>query len=121
MLAIIALALGNGGSVGIMFGVQGVILSELFATSTRFSGAAISREIGAVLFGGLAPFISVSLSSAAGGIEWPVGLYVIGLCTVTLIAGFLLPETCRRRLDSLDDVVEHRAPNPVHAASVGAR
>ncbi|WP_162830138.1 MFS transporter [Amycolatopsis palatopharyngis] len=121
VLAIIALALANGGSVGIMFGVQGVILSELFATSTRFSGAAISREIGAVLFGGLAPFISVSLSSAVGGAAWPVGIYVVGLCAVTLVAGILLPETYRRRLDSLDEMVEHRASSTADVTPVSPR
>ncbi|GAB3348361.1 MFS transporter [Amycolatopsis echigonensis] len=105
-LAIVAVAIAQGGSVGIMFGVQGVILAELFATKTRYSGAAVSREIGAVLFGGLAPLISVSLAAAGGGAPWPVGLYVLGLCAITAVAGLFAPETARTTLDSLDDVVE---------------
>jgi hypothetical protein len=34
VLAMLALALAQGGSVGIMFGVQGVVLSELFSTAS---------------------------------------------------------------------------------------
>ncbi|KRF20578.1 hypothetical protein ASG90_18550 [Nocardioides sp. Soil797] len=108
LVAILAVGIAQGGSVGIMFGVQGVILAELFATETRYSGAAFSREVGAVVFGGLAPFISVGLSSAAGGASWPVGLYVIGLATITFVAGFLAPETRHRALNALD-----LAKNPV--------
>lgn len=106
LLAILAVGIAQGGSVGIMFGVQGVILAELFATGTRYSGAAISREIGAVVFGGLAPFISVGLASAAGGSSWPVGLYVIGLAAITFVAGLCAPETAHQPLDRLDGVGE---------------
>jgi metabolite-proton symporter len=119
LLAIIAVALAQGGSVGIMFGVQGVILSEMFATETRYSGAAVSREIGSVVFGGLAPFICVSLAAAAGGASWPVAVYVVGLALVTFVAGVLAPETAHQGLDSLDegadavDAVEAHQHSPV--------
>lgn len=106
LLAIIAVAVAQGGSVGIMFGVQGVILSEMFATKTRYSGAAVSREIGSVIFGGAAPFICVWLSSSVGGDSWPVALYVIGLAVITFIAGLVAPETAHQALDSYDEVAE---------------
>ena len=97
-LAMLALALAQGGSVGIMFGVQGVILSELFSTESRYSGAAVSREFAAILFGGFAPLIAVNLSTAAGGASWPVGLYVVVLAGITLVAALLAPETNRTSL-----------------------
>jgi MHS family shikimate/dehydroshikimate transporter-like MFS transporter len=97
-LAMLALALAQGGSVGIMFGVQGVILSELFSTESRYSGAAVSREFAAILFGGFAPLIAVSLSTTAGGASWPVGLYVVVLAGVTFVAALLAPETYRTSL-----------------------
>jgi MHS family shikimate/dehydroshikimate transporter-like MFS transporter len=92
-LAMLALAIAQGGSVGIMFGVQGVLLCELFSTESRYSGAAVSREFAAILFGGFAPLIAVSLSTASGGASWPVGIYVIVLASITFVAGFLAPET----------------------------
>jgi MHS family shikimate/dehydroshikimate transporter-like MFS transporter len=97
-IAMLALALAQGGSVGVAFGVQGVLLAELFSTESRYSGAAVSREFAAILFGGFAPFIAVSLSTSAGGDPWPVALYVITLATITFVAGWLAPETSRRRL-----------------------
>ncbi|MDI2030233.1 MFS transporter [Saccharopolyspora sp. TS4A08] len=98
VLAVLAMAIAQGGSVGIAFGVQGVLLSELFSTEARYSGAAISREAAAVVFGGFAPFLAVALSTTAGGEPWPVALYVIGLGLVTLIGGWFSPETARRGL-----------------------
>ncbi|MBQ0926250.1 MFS transporter [Saccharopolyspora endophytica] len=97
-LAVLAMAIAQGGSVGIAFGVQGVLLSELFSTVARYSGAAISREAAAVVFGGFAPFLAVALSTTAGGAPWPVALYVIGLGLITLIGGWCAPETARRGL-----------------------
>lgn len=98
VLAVLAMAIAQGGSVGIAFGVQGVLLSELFSTGARYSGAAISREAAAVVFGGFAPFLAVALSTTAGGAPWPVALYVIGLGLITLIGGWFAPETARRGL-----------------------
>ncbi|NYG59287.1 MFS family permease [Nocardioides daedukensis] len=95
-----ALAIAQGGSVGIAFGVQGVLLAELFSTQSRYSGAAISREVAAVVFGGFGPFIAVALSKAAGGAWWPVALYVMGLGLITIIAGWKAPETADKALSS---------------------
>lgn len=108
VMAVLALAVAQGGSVGIAFGVQGVLLSELFTTESRYSGAAVSREVAAVVFGGFAPFVAVALSTAAGGAPWPVALYVIALGTITLIAGWRAPETSRRNLS--DSVTGTRGP-----------
>lgn len=100
MLAMAALAIAQGGSVGIAFGVQGVLLAELFSTASRYSGAAISREVAAVVFGGFGPFLAVALSTAAGGAWWPVALYVIALGLITITAGWKAPETARQSLAS---------------------
>lgn len=98
MLAMLALALAQGGSVGIMFGVQGVVLSELFSTASRYSGAAVSREFAAILFGGFAPLIAVSLATASGGESWPVGIYVVVLATITFASAYFAPETYKTNL-----------------------
>lgn len=97
-LAVLAVAVAQGGSVGIAFGVQGVLLAELFSTESRYSGAAVSREVASVIFGGFAPLLAVALSAAAGGASWPVALYVVALGAITLVAGWFAPETARRPL-----------------------
>jgi MHS family shikimate/dehydroshikimate transporter-like MFS transporter len=98
LLAMLALALAQGGSVGIMFGVQGVVLSELFSTASRYSGAAVSREFAAIIFGGFAPLIAVSLAASANGASWPVGIYVVVLAGITFVSALLAPETYRGSL-----------------------
>lgn len=98
VLAVLALAVAQGGSVGIAFGVQGVLLAEMFSTGSRYSGAAVSREVAAVIFGGFAPFVAVALSTAAGGDPWPVAVYVVVLGTITLVAGWKAPETAGKDL-----------------------
>ena len=116
VLAVLAMATAQGGSVGIAFGVQGVLLSELFSTGARYSGAAISREVAAVVFGGFAPFLAVALSTTAGGAPWPVALYVVGLGLITLIGGWFAPETARRGLarsrPPTSEPVEGETPSP---------
>lgn len=68
---------------------------NLFATRTRYSGAAVSREVASVVFGGLSPLIAVSLAASAGGAYWPVALYVIALSAITFTAATTIPETYR--------------------------
>lgn len=111
-LAMLALVLAQGGSVGIMFGVQGVVLSELFSTASRYSGAAVSREFAAILFGGFAPLIAVSLSAASGGASWPVGIYVVVLASITFTAALLAPETSRGSLSEAGAVPASRGQRP---------
>ena len=74
------------------------MLSELFSTESRYSGAAVSREFAAILFGGFAPLIAVSLAAASCGASWPVGIYVVVLATIAFVAALLAPETCRAGL-----------------------
>src|SRR3546814_17446714 len=90
--AMAALAIAQGGSVGIAFGVQGVLLAELFSTQSRYSGASLSREVAAVVFGGYGPFIPVALSKAGRAAWWPVASSVMGLGLSTFIAAWRATE-----------------------------
>ncbi|MEU8404099.1 MFS transporter [Nonomuraea sp. NPDC048892] len=91
-LIILAMIGGIGIGVPTILGVQGVLLTELFSTRNRFTGFSVSREIGAIVFAGATPFVAASLVSAAGGESWPVSLYVIGACLITLITGLVMRE-----------------------------
>ncbi|MFD0560061.1 metabolite-proton symporter [Stackebrandtia endophytica] len=91
-LIIAAMIGGIGIGVPTILGVQGVLLSELFSTSNRFTGFSVSRELGSIVFAGATPFVAASLVSAADGQSWPVSLYVIGACLITLITGIVMKE-----------------------------
>lgn len=92
LLIILAMLGGIGIGVPTILGVQGVLLSELFSTGNRFTGFSVSREIGSIVFAGATPFVAASLVTASGGQSWPVSLYVIGACLITLVTGIVMKE-----------------------------
>jgi MHS family shikimate/dehydroshikimate transporter-like MFS transporter len=75
-----------------MYGPQAAFFSELFGTRVRYSGASIGYQLASVLAGGLSPFIAVALLAWAGSF-WPIALYMIGLCLLTLLAVYVATET----------------------------
>jgi len=86
---VLALGVGTSG----MFGPQAAYFAELFSTRLRYSGFAFARELGSVLAGGPAPFVSALLVSWASGQIWPVAVYVIVLALLTAVAIYFGPET----------------------------
>jgi MFS family permease len=91
-LIVVALLGGVGIGVPVILGVQGVVFSELFSTGTRFTGYALSRELGSIAFAGATPFVAASLVGASGGQSWPVSLYVISACVITFVAALFVRE-----------------------------
>ena len=83
--------MGVGG--GAMFGPQAAYFAELFGPRLRYSGFAFAREIGSILAGGPAPFLSGLLVVWMGGQPWGVALYVIALSLITAAAVWWGPET----------------------------
>jgi MFS family permease len=79
-----AMVLGFIGS-GALFGPMAAYFAELFRTRVRYSGVAVSYQLGAVLGGGLAPFVATSL---LGYGTWAVAVYLI--CGAVLSGGCLL-------------------------------
>ncbi|GAB2855817.1 MFS transporter [Lentzea nigeriaca] len=81
-----AMVLGFIGS-GALFGPMAAYFAELFRTRVRYSGVAVSYQLGAVLGGGLAPFVATSL---LGYGTWAVALYLVlgavlsGLCLLLI-------------------------------------
>jgi len=75
-----------------MYGCQAALMTELFSTEFRYSGASLGYQIGAILGGGFAPLIATALfekyqTSAA------VAVYMVILCLISLVSVFLLAET----------------------------
>jgi MFS transporter, MHS family, shikimate and dehydroshikimate transport protein len=101
----LALAIGIGG--GGMFGPQAAYFAELFGPRLRYSGFAFARELGSILAGGPAPFVSALLVAWMGGSPWGVALYIVALSLLTALAVFIGPETYR-----LDIASDHMTPAP---------
>jgi MFS transporter, MHS family, shikimate and dehydroshikimate transport protein len=93
---VLAMGIGTSG----MFGPQAAYFAELFSTRLRYSGFAFARELGSVLAGGPAPFVSAALVGWASGAIWPVGVYVIVLAVLTAIAVYCGPETYRSDIEA---------------------
>ena len=94
-LAMLYLAFGLFSiGLGLTYGPQAALYSELFPASVRFSGVSISYAIGAILGGAFAPTIAQALVQATGGTT-AVAIYL--LVVVTL--GFIAVSMIRDRAD----------------------
>jgi metabolite-proton symporter len=102
--------MGIGG--GAMFGPQAAYFAELFGPRLRYSGFAFARELGSILAGGPAPFISALLVGWMAGAPWGVACYVILLSLISAAAIWWGPETIASdlRAESPDDPHAMTAP-----------
>ncbi|WP_329256351.1 MHS family MFS transporter [Actinoallomurus sp. NBC_01490] len=78
---IIGLAIGHAS----MYGAQSAYFSELFDARVRYSGASLGYQVGAALIGGFTPLIAAALLLRSHDEPWPVALYIIALCLVTVL------------------------------------
>ncbi|GAB3561633.1 MFS transporter [Amycolatopsis endophytica] len=78
---IVGLAIGHAS----MYGAQTLYFSELFDARVRYSGASLGYQLGAALIGGFTPLIASALMLRADGEPWPVAVYIVGLCLLTLL------------------------------------
>ncbi|WP_443678740.1 MFS transporter, partial [Paraburkholderia unamae] len=104
---LVTVALVGGFTFGAqsMLGSQCAHFAELFGNRYRYSGVALSREIGALLAGGLAPILGLWLVGLSGGKFWVMGVYMATLSLLTVIGTLLSTETRGRDLTRLDDAV----------------
>ncbi|WP_338692612.1 MFS transporter [Streptomyces sp. Q6] len=72
-------------AIAAMIGVQPSYFSELFSTSTRYSGMALGHELSSAIAGGLSPVAAAALLAATGHFL-PVALLTMGMAAVTLVA-----------------------------------
>ncbi|MFD0278666.1 MFS transporter [Kitasatospora sp. NPDC127111] len=90
-LMFLALA-GSMVVLGCLFGPVAAYLPELFPTRVRYTGAALTYNLGGVVGGATTPLIATRLTAAYGTAE-PVGWYLVALGAVALVCLGLLPET----------------------------
>jgi len=75
-----------------LFGPMGAYLPELFGTRLRYSGAAVSYNLGGVIGGGLGPIIASQLLILTG-VSWSISLYMLLMSVVGFASIFFLSET----------------------------
>lgn len=74
---------------GLSWGVIPSLISDLYPTKIRYSGIAVSYNVGFALFGGLTPFIASALIYATDSQMAP-GLYLMAMAVLALMASYFL-------------------------------
>ena len=101
--------------LGLTYGPQAALYSELFPASVRFSGVSISYAIGAIVGGAFAPMIATALVQATGGTN-AVATYLLVVALISLGAVSLI-----RDRKGIDLSFTTQAEQEVGALVFGAR
>ena len=78
--------------LGLSYGPQAALYSEMFPADIRYSGVSIGYAIGAIFGGAFAPLIADLVFTSTGS-SWTIGLYILGVTIISLIAVSLVKET----------------------------
>ncbi|MER5863808.1 MFS transporter [Kitasatospora sp. NPDC002040] len=89
--------IGSLAVLGLHLGPIAGYLPELFPTRLRYTGVALSYNLGGVVGGATAPLVATRLSSSYGTAV-PIGWYAAGVGVVSLLSLLALPETRGRDL-----------------------
>ncbi|MFT4045632.1 MAG: MFS transporter [Solimonas sp.] len=87
---LLTLALGLS-LMGLTYGPLGTILSELFPTAVRYTGASLTFNLAGIVGASLAPYIATSLAKT-WGLQF-VGYYLSAAALLTFVALWLTRET----------------------------
>ncbi|MFD9043927.1 MFS transporter [Streptomyces bottropensis] len=100
-LLILAVVLGHGFAQSVMYGPLGALLTEMFGTKVRYTGASLGYQLATLIGAGFSPMIAGSLVAANGGSSTPISLLICGGAAITAVTVWFVRETHR---DSLGDV-----------------
>ncbi|MFT4135395.1 MFS transporter [Microbacterium sp.] len=109
-LALIVLTVG----LGLTYGPQAALYTELFPASIRFSGVSISYAIGAILGGAFAPTIAQAIVQSTGSTTG-VTVYLAAMTGLGLLGTLLLRD--RRGIPLGPDHEAEQAQSPVYGLS----
>lgn len=98
LLVICGMVVAIGVAQALMYGVEGALIAENFATDVRFSGFSIAKQFGTLLGAGLSPLIASSLAAAFDDNTWAYVAFFGLEAIVALFALFLIKETYRTPL-----------------------
>src|SRR4051812_37433170 len=80
----------------ILYSVQAALISELFPTGVRYTGASLAYQLAGPFAGGMAPIVATSLAYYFPGSYWPLALYIVLLAIISLACVCFLPETTHK-------------------------
>ena len=86
-------------SLGMMYGPQAALYTELFSTEVRYSGASLGYQLGAIVGGAFAPTIATILWTQYS-IVW-VSVYMAFASIASLICIMMLTETSGTNLQEV--------------------
>jgi len=92
-----SIVFGYAIALAAMFAVQPAFFSESFDTNVRYTGISLGFQL-ANIIGGLTPMIATSLVATAGGKSWPISLFLMLACLVTIGCVLLTKERAGRAL-----------------------
>ncbi|MEU0117213.1 MFS transporter [Streptomyces bobili] len=98
-LLILALVLGHGIAQSTMYGPLGALLTEMFGTRVRYTGASLGYQAATLIGAGFSPLIASSLLASNGGGSTPVSLLLCGGAAITALTVWRLRETHADALD----------------------
>ncbi|MBR8005005.1 MFS transporter [Burkholderia vietnamiensis] len=90
--------------------VTAPLMSEVFATKTRYTASAITYNLAYTIFGGTAPLVATWLISATGTNLSPA-YYLIAVAIFAMIGGLALPETSKTALEDAGPATGRAARN----------
>jgi MFS family permease len=90
LFAVALIGLASG--LGLSYGPQAALYSEMFPAEVRYSGVSIGYALGAILGGAFAPLIAQLLLDETG---WSpsIGIYLMVLAVISFVAVTLVKET----------------------------
>jgi MFS family permease len=75
-----------------MNGPQGAVISELFPTRIRYSGASLCYQVTSIVGGSWAPIISLALFKKFHS-SLPISIYLAAACAISFVATLMAKET----------------------------
>ncbi|TQL68704.1 metabolite-proton symporter [Nocardioides albertanoniae] len=97
------------------YGPQASLLSEMFPTQLRYSGAGIAYTLGGLLFSAPVPFIATALFDEFGG-SWPLSIYIVIGGLLTFVAVAVSRETREDEIDWVDEPASQAVIPPARSA-----
>jgi len=95
----ICVAIGVGQVfVAMMYGPHAALVSEMFSTDVRYSGASLGYQLGAIFGGAFAPIIATALLAEYHS-TFGISMYMAIACAITIMSIWLLQETAGSNME----------------------
>ena len=101
-LVILSFICAGLGVQALCYGPQGALLSEIFPTRMRYSGASFCYQIASIFAGSIAPMIAAILLAKYNATV-PITIYLFIVCGISTVALLCLHETRHLKLNTVDE------------------